>query len=105
MASCTASDAPLIELEQKVTSIIGADRVIYQELGDLTASVMEEAADSHTLTGLDSSCFDGRYVTEAINEEYLSKLAQTRTAKRGADASAAHALDTLEIPAKKKRDR
>jgi hypothetical protein len=74
-----------------------------QELDDLRASVIEEAAavGAKGVGMLDSSCFDGVYVTaEAVGEEYLDKLARTRSSDRGMNSSAAHLLDRLEIPKK-----
>lgn len=82
--------------------VIGADRVVYQALGDLEESIYEEAREAGiTLPGLDSSCFNGRYVTEqAVSKDYLHKLARTRSSDRGADAKETHLLDQLEIPKK-----
>ena len=92
-------------LEERVAKAIGADRVFYQDLTDLTKSVTEEAIASGitTLTSLDSSCFDGVYATgDAISGTYLQQLAATRTSDRGGNPSATHLLDRLEVPPKKK---
>ena len=91
---------------ERVADAIGADKVIYQDLKDLTLSVTEEAAACGTAgpKSLDCSCFDGKYVTaEAVGEKYLSDLAKTRTSDRGMSASTVHLLDRLEIPNKKAR--
>lgn len=101
-------DEPLRELEQRVAGAIGADKVVYQELADLLASVTEEAAacgvSSITEGTLDSSCFDGVYATAVVGKEYLRNLAATRTSDRGSTASATHLLDRLEIPKKSRRE-
>ena len=91
-------------LECKVAEMIGADRVVYQELQALQESILEEAsACAAPIKSLDSSCFDGNYVTkEAVGGEYFHKLARTRTSDRG-EAKAMHNMDRLEIPKKAKR--
>jgi len=80
---------------------IGADRVIYQDLGDLERSILDESKASNSyLKGLDCSCFNGIYVTE-LGTDYLANLARSRTFDRG-DAvaiSASNSLDTLQITA------
>ena len=100
---------PEPQLAERVAAAIGADRVFYQDLPDLTASVLDEAracGAGDVLTSFDCSCFDGVYATaEAVGEEYLQKLAATRRSDRGGGpaASATHLLDRLEIPQKKPR--
>lgn len=46
---------------------LGADHLIYQEVADMEAAIMEGSS----LTGLDVSCFTGEYVTGTITPEYL----------------------------------
>jgi amidophosphoribosyltransferase len=46
---------------------LGADHLIYQEVADMEAAIMEGSQ----LTGLDLSCFTGEYVTGTITPEYL----------------------------------
>jgi len=102
VAGHTADGADTLQYEKNVALAIGADRVFYQELEDLRLSVTEEAAEVGCDVGaLDSSCFDGVYVT-GTGEEYFSKLAAKRTSGRGGDSSATHMLDTLEV-AKRQR--
>ena len=65
-------------------SVISADKVIYQALDDLQASITDEAAEvGASLTTLDSSCFDGKYVTDFVGESYLTQLERTRSSDRG----------------------
>ena len=102
----SANGETTVALSARVAEAIGADRVIYQDLTDLTEAVTEEATacGAPHLSTLDCSCFDGVYATaEAVGEEYLSNLAATRTSDRGGNASATHLLDRLEIPPKKQR--
>ncbi len=62
--------------EEQITRVIGADRVIYQELADLEAAV---AAGNPAIQRFDSSCFDGDYVTGDVSHEYLRGLSRARS--------------------------
>jgi len=61
--------------EEDVTRLIGADKLIYQDLDDLIAAV---SVDNPRITEYDSSCFNGKYVTGDVTEDYLSRLAVAR---------------------------
>jgi amidophosphoribosyltransferase len=61
--------------DDEVAALIGADRLIYQELDDLIAAV---SADNPQVSKYDASCFDGKYVTGDVTEAYLSRLAVAR---------------------------
>uniref|UniRef100_A0A7S0PXN7 Amidophosphoribosyltransferase n=1 Tax=Coccolithus braarudii TaxID=221442 RepID=A0A7S0PXN7_9EUKA len=81
----------------KVAEVLGADRVVYQELGDLKAAIFEAAdAQGKQLQALDCSCFDGYYVTQEVGGDYLSKLAKTRNADRGVESNESHMLYKLD---------
>ena len=54
---------------------IGADKLIYQDLEDLIASVKKLNPSIQTF---DTSCFDGKYITDGVSEEYLNKLHKHR---------------------------
>ena len=54
---------------------IGADKLIYQDLEDLVASVKKLNPSIQTF---DTSCFDGKYITDGVSEEYLDKLHKHR---------------------------
>ncbi len=58
-----------------IRKIIGADRLIYQDLRGLIRSVRHDNSD---ITEFDTSCFSGEYVTGDITKEYLSELEQVR---------------------------
>jgi amidophosphoribosyltransferase len=47
---------------------IGADHLIYQEVEDMKAAILEGS----TVTELDMSCFTGEYVTGTVSDEYLA---------------------------------
>ncbi len=61
--------------EQAVASLIGADRLFYQELPDLIDSVQ---AGNPAIKQFDCSVFDGHYLTGHVDEMYLSQLAKAR---------------------------
>ena len=59
----------------EIRQIIGADRLIYQDLHGLIRSVRH---DNSEIAQFDTSCFSGEYVTGDITKEYLSELEQVR---------------------------
>jgi amidophosphoribosyltransferase len=61
--------------EAEIARAIGADRLFYQTLNDLEQAVREG---NPTLGNFDNSCFDGRYVTGGVSEDYLEQLEQSR---------------------------
>ncbi|ANF57802.1 amidophosphoribosyltransferase [Halotalea alkalilenta] len=62
--------------DQEVGELIGADRLIYQDLDDLKAACREV---NPRLTEFDCSVFDGRYVTGDIDADYLANLELSRS--------------------------
>ncbi len=56
-----------------------------QELSDLEAAVREH---NPSIAAFESSCFDGRYVTGAVSEQYLEQLALQRLDNSAAAAAA-----------------
>jgi amidophosphoribosyltransferase len=56
---------------EEVQELIGADRLIYQDLQGLIRSVRH---DNSSITEFDTSCFSGEYVTGDVTEEYLHEL-------------------------------
>jgi amidophosphoribosyltransferase len=71
---------------EEIQSLIGADRLIYQDLHGLIRSVRH---DNSEINEFDTSCFSGEYVTGAVTEEYLEELEAKRNdiakAKRDGD--------------------
>jgi len=61
--------------DEEVGALIGADRIIYQDLADLVAST--QGGDS-TIEQFDCSVFDGKYVTGDVDENYLNSIAAAR---------------------------
>ena len=112
VAGQAPDDCLLEDYERIVKEHILADRVFYQDLGDLTASITEESdLAGAKVASLDNSCFDGVYVTQAEQggsdrqAEYFANLAEKRgTSRTAVPASAAHQLHVLEAP-KRQRQR
>jgi amidophosphoribosyltransferase len=67
---------------EEIQEIIGADRLIYQDLHGLVRAVRHG---NSAITEFDTSCFSGEYVTGDVTPEYLSELEQRRNdaAKQG----------------------
>ena len=60
---------------EEIQELIGADRLIYQDLHGLIRSVRHDNSD---ITEFDTSCFSGEYVTGDVTEEYLHELEERR---------------------------
>jgi amidophosphoribosyltransferase len=61
---------------EKVEELIGADRLIYQDLDGLIRSVRHGNSD---ITQFDTSCFSGEYVTGDVSDAYLRALEEQRS--------------------------
>jgi amidophosphoribosyltransferase len=61
--------------EEEICQVIGADRLIYQDLEALEKAVRGK---NQRLTGFDSSCFSGEYVT-GLDDGYLEELESRRS--------------------------
>ncbi len=70
--------------EQEIAEYIGADWLIYQELDDLVDAVQEG---NRRIKDFDCSCFDGKYVTKTVDDDYLDKISNLRndSAKEAAE--------------------
>lgn len=70
---------------EEIQEIIGADRLIFQDLDDLKSAVRTTKVPD--LREFDCSVFDGVYVTGGIDHTYLENLEQKRndTAKKKSD--------------------
>ena len=60
---------------EEIQALIGADRLVYQDLHGLIRSVRH---DNSSISEFDTSCFSGEYVTGDVSEEYLRELADRR---------------------------
>ncbi len=61
--------------DDEVAQVIGADKVIYQDLSDLEDAVRKR---NPRLEQFDSSVFNGEYVTGDVNDAYFSSLEDKR---------------------------
>jgi amidophosphoribosyltransferase len=62
--------------EDEVARIIGADKLIYQDIEDLVRACQHHDSQVHAF---DTSCFSGEYVTGDITQAYLARLQQERS--------------------------
>ena len=60
---------------EEIARIIGADWLIYQDLDQLVAAVRKG---NPKIKDFDLSCFNGKYVTGDISEDYLSHICKLR---------------------------
>ncbi|MEM8816824.1 MAG: amidophosphoribosyltransferase [Pseudomonadota bacterium] len=60
---------------EEIEKLIGADRLIYQDLHGLIRSVRH---DNSAITEFDTSCFSGEYITGDVTAEYLLEVERRR---------------------------
>ena len=60
---------------EEITKLIGADGMIFQSLEDLIEAVRQE---NPAIKRFETSVFDGKYVTNDVNQEYLDYITQLR---------------------------
>ena len=75
--------------EAEVGELIGADRIVYQDLDDLKAACREV---NPALDDFDCSVFDGRYITGDIDDAYLADLEASRNDSAKQESAGDHAL-------------
>jgi amidophosphoribosyltransferase len=66
--------------DEEIAREIGADALVYQDLDALKAAVRES---NPRLTGFETSCFDGHYITGDVTREYLDSVENHRNCARG----------------------
>ena len=59
----------------EIADFIGCDKLFYQNLNDLIKAVKSERS---SISKFDSSCFDGKYITGDVNDDYLLALDELR---------------------------
>lgn len=62
----------------EICEMIGADRLIYQDLD----AVIEAVRGEEDFVGFEASCFSGEYITGDVSAEYLAKLGRKRNDTR-----------------------
>jgi amidophosphoribosyltransferase len=61
--------------EAQIAEVIGADELIYQDIGDLIEAAREGNPD---IRHFDASCFNGEYITGDVTPEYLDRIERRR---------------------------
>ena len=79
---------------EEVAKIIGADWLIYQDLEDLIDAVKKG---NKNLKHFDCSCFDGKYITNDVDDAYLEHLEQLRNDAAKARREHADALSGIDL--------
>jgi amidophosphoribosyltransferase len=74
--------------EREIERVLGADWLIYQDLEDLIDAVQRG---NPRISGFDTSCFDGKYVTGDVTRGYLDELEQVRSDARKREREEAEA--------------
>ena len=79
--------------EQEICELIGADKLLYQELDDLIDAVQKEGKTD--IDQFDTCVFNGEYVTGDVTSEYLDNLEACRNdeAKTQRDPQSADVFD------------
>lgn len=78
----------------QIAKAVGADKLIYQKLEDLTASVKVSGGD---MDGFDCSVFDGKYVTGGVDASIMGRLARERNNTAKLKRRAVEDADLVEI--------
>ena len=83
--TCTASTcrrgtswSPTAARSPRSPSELGADYMVYQEVADLQAAILEGS----DVEDLDMSCFTADYITGTVTEEYLAWVERPSSAER-----------------------
>ncbi len=80
----------------EVQQLIGADRLIYQDLHGLIRSVRHG---NSAIREFDTSCFSGEYITGDVTQEYLNELEMRRNdaAKQSRDQKESRASNVVAL--------
>jgi amidophosphoribosyltransferase len=78
--------------DEKIEELIGADRLIYQDLHGLIRSVRHDNSD---IEQFDTSCFSGEYVTGDVTDEYLRVLEEERSDSAKSNREARYQMPDL----------
>lgn len=79
---------------KQVEELIGADRLIYQDLHGLIRSVRH---DNSEIAQFDTSCFSGEYVTKDVTADYLAALEKARSDEAKMRRDQAWSVPGLEV--------
>jgi amidophosphoribosyltransferase len=79
---------------EEIAEAIGADWLIYQDLEDLVEAVQKG---NESLQEFDCSCFDGKYVTQDVDENYFRKLETQRNDAAKMKRQGSQSAETIEL--------
>lgn len=80
--------------DEEIAKVIGADRLIYQDLEDLVESAREG---NPVITRFDASCFNGDYVTGDVSQDYLDHIESLRSDGAKSERNASNELSSTEL--------
>jgi len=78
----------------EIAQAIGADWLVYQNLDDLVEAVRKG---NDKLQEFDSSCFDGKYVTRDIDDDYFRRLELQRNDAAKMKRRGSQSAETVEL--------
>jgi amidophosphoribosyltransferase len=79
---------------EEIAQVIGADWLVYQDLDDLVEAVQKG---NDKLQEFDCSCFDGKYVTQDVDENYFRRLELQRNDAAKMKRQGSHSAETIEL--------
>jgi amidophosphoribosyltransferase len=79
---------------EEIAAAIGADWLVYQDLDDLVQAVRKG---NDNLEEFDCSCFDGKYVTNDVDEDYFRKLELQRNDAAKMKLKSGNSAETVEL--------
>jgi amidophosphoribosyltransferase len=79
---------------EEIAAAIGADWLVYQDLDDLIQAVRKG---NDNLEEFDCSCFDGKYVTNDVDEDYFRKLELQRNDAAKMKLKSGNSAETVEL--------
>ena len=78
----------------EIAEVIGADWLVYQDLEDLVKAV---GKGNDNVKVFDCSCFNGKYITNDVDEEYFRKLEIKRNDAAKMKRTSGASADTVEL--------
>jgi amidophosphoribosyltransferase len=79
---------------EEIAAAIGADWLVYQDLEDLIQAVRKG---NDNLNEFDCSCFDGKYVTNDVDEDYFRRLELQRNDAAKMKLKSGNSAETIEL--------
>jgi amidophosphoribosyltransferase len=80
--------------EEELAEVIGADWLVYQDLSDLVKAANKG---NQSVERFDASCFDGDYVTNNVDRDYLRRLQEKRSDDGKNENNVDKGLEVIEL--------